>query len=193
MEKLIKKKKVKENDLVNLNYPPGIRREYAKYKIKAENYLKKNFNKDKLIIARLFSFNGQFLLKNKHYAVGNFLKDAKSSDKIKVKSSSPDNIYRSYLDSSDLVQFLMHLIVGKNKTKNNIFNVGSDRAISIKQLAEKIAKISHKKIYYNNKIKSNLFDYYVPNINKIKKNYPLKKIITIEKSLLKNLNNINKN
>jgi hypothetical protein len=51
--KIDKKKKVKENDLVNLNYPPGIRREYAKYKIKAENYLKKNFNKDKLIIARL--------------------------------------------------------------------------------------------------------------------------------------------
>ena len=185
-----KKQKVKENAPLKYNNLTGIKKEYAKYKIKSENYLQKKFSKDRLIIARLFSFIGKHLTKNKNYAVGNFLKNIEKSRKIEIKSSNPDDIYRSYLDSEDLVKFLMCLMVKKNHTMNNIFNIGSDQPISIAELAKKISKISNIKISSNKKNISNVFDYYVPNINKIKENYTIEKIIKIDKSLLKIIKSI---
>lgn len=187
------KQKLKETAPLNYNNLTGIMREYAKYKVKSERYLKNNFDKNKLIIARLFSFTGQHLAKNKNYAVGNFFDDVEKSRKIKIKSTNPNYIYRSYLDSEDLVEFLMQLIVKRNITNNNIFNIGSDKAISIMQLAKKISKISNISISYNKKSTSKLIDYYVPNIDKIKKNYQIKKTIELENSLLKILKSIKKN
>ena len=185
-----KKQKVKENAPLKYNNLTGIKKEYAKYKIKSENYLQKKFSRDRLIIARLFSFIGKHLTKDKNYAVGNFLKNVEKSRKINIKSSNPDDIYRSYLDSEDLVKFLMCLMIKKNHTTNNIFNIGSDKPISITELAKKISKISNIKISSNKKNISSVFDYYVPNINKIKKNYSIKKIIKFDKSLLKIIKSI---
>ena len=81
-------------------------------------------------------------------------------------------------------------MVKKNHTMNNIFNIGSDQPISIAELAKKISKISNIKISSNKKNISNVFDYYVPNINKIKENYTIEKIIKIDKSLLKIIKSI---
>jgi nucleoside-diphosphate-sugar epimerase len=191
--KINKKQKLKETAPLNYNNLTDIKKEYAKYKIKSENYLKENFGKNKLIIARLFSFTGHYLAKNKNYAVGNFFNDVEKSRKIKIKSTNPNYIYRSYLDSEDLVEFLMHLIVKKNKTNNNIFNIGSDKAISIMQLAKKISKITNTNIFFNKKSASKMIDYYVPNIDKIKKNYQIKNVIKLENSLSKILKTIKKN
>jgi len=71
-----------------------------------------------------------------------------------------------------------------SSTKCNIYNVGSDEAISIKNLAGMIAKKFNKSVSTNDKelIKDD-FDFYVPSINKAKKELNLKVKFKIKKSL----------
>ena len=79
----------------------------------------------------------------------------------------------------------MNLLVFKNKSNNCIYNVGSSEPISIYGLATKFSKISNKKIQYKEIKNSRVVDYYVPNIDKIKKNYKLKKFRKLESSILR--------
>ena len=79
----------------------------------------------------------------------------------------------------------MNLFVFKNKSNNCIYNVGSSDLISIYGLATKFSKISNKKIQYKEIKNSRVVDYYVPNIDKIKKNYKLKKFRKLESSILR--------
>jgi dTDP-glucose 4,6-dehydratase/UDP-glucose 4-epimerase len=88
-------------------------------------------------IARCFSFIGPFLPLDIHYAIGNFIGQAMFEDEITVKGDgSPE---RSYLYMADLVVWLLTLLLkGKNE---NIYNVGSDQAISILELAHLVRDV----------------------------------------------------
>ena len=81
----------------------------------------------------------------------------------------------------------MNLFVFKNKSNNCIYNVGSSNSISIYGLAKKFAKISDKKIQYKEIKDLRIDDYYVPNINKIQKNYKIKKFRKLESSILRTI------
>lgn len=82
-------------------------------------------------IARCFSFVGPFLPLDIHYAIGNFIGQALFEDKITVKGDGSP--VRSYLYMADLVTWLMTLLLkGRN---GQIYNIGSDHAVSIKDLA----------------------------------------------------------
>lgn len=82
-------------------------------------------------IARCFSFVGPFLPLDIHYAIGNFIGQALFADEIIVQGDGSP--VRSYLYMADLVSWLLTLLLnGKN---GQIYNVGSDQAISIRELA----------------------------------------------------------
>ncbi|MBU1689244.1 MAG: NAD(P)-dependent oxidoreductase [Gammaproteobacteria bacterium] len=82
-------------------------------------------------IARCFSFVGPFLPLDIHYAIGNFIGQALFEDEITVQSDGSP--VRSYLYMADLVNWLLTLLLkGKN---GQIYNVGSDQAVSIRGLA----------------------------------------------------------
>ena len=181
------KKKFNENEKISIkkvsNFK-GYKKDYAKSKIIMEKEFqklaKKGFN---ISIARLFSFIGKRILINRNFAVTNLINQAKNLNTTKLQLNSSNNVYRGYLNADDLIRWLIKILINSS-TKCNIYNVGSDEAISIKNLAGMIAKKFNKSVSTNDKelIKDD-FDFYVPSIIKAKKELNLKVKFKIKKSL----------
>lgn len=83
-------------------------------------------------VARCFSFVGPLLPLDLHYAMGNFIRQAQEDEAIVVKGDGSP--LRSYLYLGDLVTWLLTLLVRPNR--HRLYNVGSDYAVSILELAE---------------------------------------------------------
>jgi UDP-glucuronate decarboxylase len=83
------------------------------------------------VVARCFAFVGEDLPLNAHFAIGNFVRDALWRDEITVAGDG--TALRSYLDQSDLAQWLTTLL--ERGQSGEAYNVGSDQAISIADLA----------------------------------------------------------
>lgn len=84
-----------------------------------------------LRIARCFSFVGPYLPMDIHYAIGNFIRDALHAEVITVNGNGAP--MRSYMYLGDLILWLLTLLVRSGPP--GVFNVGSDQAISIHDLA----------------------------------------------------------
>ena len=181
------KKKFKERDLVSLkkvsNFK-GYKKEYAKSKIIIENKFKElgrdGFN---VSIARLFTFIGKRILIRNDFAITDLVKQAQNPKIKNISLNSSKNVYRGYMHSDDLVRWIIKILINSSP-KCDIYNVGSDEAITIKQLANLIAKKLKKNISIKNKkISKYNIDYYVPSILKTKKELNLINKFNIIKSL----------
>lgn len=82
-------------------------------------------------IARCFSFVGPYLPLDIHYAIGNFIRDALHADAITINGNGSP--MRSYMYLGDLVIWLLTLLV--KGRPSGVYNVGSDQATSIRDLA----------------------------------------------------------
>lgn len=135
-------------------------------------------------IARCFSFIGEDLPLNAHFAIGNFIRNVIRNENIIIKGNGLP--YRSYMDQRDLSNWLIKIL--QTDRGNNIYNIGSDEKISIKDLAYLINGLSENKvkiIVQNKEIvgQSSSRNYYIPNINKISKNLNLNLNFTLEDSI----------
>jgi len=136
------------------------------------------------VIARCFAFVGQDLPLDVHFAIGNFIRDALWNDEIIVHGDGSP--YRSYLDQHDLAGWLFTLL--ERGQGGQAYNVGSDEAITIKDLAHLVRDIvaPDKPVRILGEMASHKErNVYVPNINRIKKELGLDVRIPLEESIRK--------
>jgi nucleoside-diphosphate-sugar epimerase len=89
-----------------------------------------------VMIARLFAFSGPHLPRDRHFAVGNFVRDAVQNNCIQVKSDGQS--VRSYLDERDMAGWLLAIL--QRGQSGEVYHVGSERSITIGELAHLTAE-----------------------------------------------------
>ena len=88
-------------------------------------------------IARLFAFSGRHLPLNRHFAIGNFVRDALAGGPIRVRGTGA--AVRSYLDGEDMARWLLTAMTS-DSCIDDVIHVGSDAAITIADLAGLVAE-----------------------------------------------------
>ena len=160
-------------DRITENFPfqdvedlPLAKRDYALGKRNSEKSIVKLGKEQGLSvsIARCFAFYGKHLPTDQHFAYGNFIGQAKIGRDIVVQAKNP--VYRSYMAADDLVNALLIIALHSNDTCP-IFNVGSNKAILIHDLAKKIGKEYGVSCELNEITESNNVDRYVPDTTKL--------------------------
>ncbi len=87
-----------------------------------------------VVMTRCFAFSGPGLALDEHFAIGNFVRDALWRDELVLQSSG--SAVRSYLHGADLAGWLLTLLA--RGVNGQAYNVGSDKALSIAELARKV-------------------------------------------------------
>lgn len=135
-------------------------------------------------IARCFAFIGPYLPLDTHFAIGNFILAGLHHEPIHIQGDGTP--YRSYLYAADLMIWLWTILFrGENKRS---YNVGSDRAISIAQLAHVVAgafEPSVKVEISKKPILGRPADRYVPSIERARKELGLQQRVSLLEAIQK--------
>jgi nucleoside-diphosphate-sugar epimerase len=126
---------------------------------------------------RLFAFAGPLISLREHFAIGNFLYDALSNQKVQLKGSQ--NTIRSYLYPTDLIGILIQLTQVDTKLA---INIGSDTPIKLHDLAVKISSsTTNHGIYMSNPNEE--ASNYVPSIKNLQETIWRKELISIDQAI----------
>ena len=152
---------------------------YAKAKVSTEEFLNDLQPKSgaRVTNPRLFAFAGPRIELNEHFAIGNFLRDGLSGNKILIKGN-PETL-RSYLYPTDLTAWLILLIA--NPSPENL-NIGSEKSYSMLQLASLVSTLTANKGYQLLKPDSEA-SIYVPSTSKTREILKVKESVSIENGL----------
>ena len=162
----------------NINYLKGYKKEYALEKIYLEDKFKElSFNDYKISVVRGFTFLGKHIL-NYNYAISGILKAINLNKSIELYNN---NTFRSYMHSDDMCRWMIKIIDSSSK-KINIYNLGSDKILNLRNLCKFLSKKYRTKFIYKRNIK-NKVDFYVPNTNLAKKKLNLSTKINFENAI----------
>ena len=133
-------------------------------------------------IARCFAFVGQYLNRGIQYAVGNFMQNCIDGKPIVINGDGTP--LRSYLYADDLIEWLFAIL--ERGEIERPYNVGSDRAVSILELAEAVrnALDSKSEIVVKGKPDPNIKpSVYVPSIERSQRELGLKVKVKLEDAI----------
>ena len=165
--------KLSETDLCEIN-PLDPSAGYAIGKLTSEQLASqygKQYNMD-IKMARCFAFVGPYLPLDKHFAIGNFIRDGLNGGPICVKSDGTNE--RSYLYASELMIWLWTILFSGKKMQ--VYNVGSDQVYSIAEVADKVAEHFHSNmevIIQMSPSYAKPVERYLPDIRRIKEEFGL--------------------
>ena len=180
---------IPEDYLLTQPDAPVLRDGYGNGKFLAENLCIEYANKFDVSvkIARCFAFIGPYLPLDKNFAVGNFILNGLKREAIHIKSDG--TACRSYLYGADLVIWLWTILFRGQSCRP--YNVGSDQAISIGELANIIANsftpklpiVIDKKPEYGKTAEK-----YIPSVQRIKQELGLGQHIDLLESIARTKN-----
>jgi len=131
---------------------------------------------------RLFAFAGPLISLREHFAIGNFLHNALSNQKVQLTGS--ENTTRSYLYPTDLIGILLQLT--QVNTKLSI-NIGSDTPIKLRDLATKISNsTTGHGLFLSNP--GDEPSNYVPSIKNLRETTWKKELVSVDEAIEKWLN-----
>lgn len=135
--------------------------------------------------ARCFSFLGPYLPLDRHFAAGNFIRDALHSDEIVL--SGDGGTIRSYMHPADLTIWLWTLLFRGGAGRS--YNVGSDVAVTTWDLAHKIAAQArrHPRVRRLAEPGSNAPNRYVPATIRAQTELGLKQHIDLDQAISRTL------
>ena len=135
-------------------------------------------------IARCFAQVGPYLPMDIHYAIGNFIRDAVQGGPIRVNGDGSP--LRSYLYAADLAIWLWTILFKGQSC--HPYNVGSDKSISIAELAFLVRKLIDPGIEVTiarQPEPSQLRQRYVPSIERARNELALETWISLEEAIQK--------
>lgn len=125
------------------------------------------------VVARPFAFVGPWLPLDAHFAIGNFIGSCLRNEPVEIKGDGTP--LRSYMYGSDLAEWLLAILLRGESSQT--YNVGSDEAISISDLARLVrecAGTQNEIIVHGNKAPGSLPARYVPSIDRAKNELALR-------------------
>ncbi len=134
-------------------------------------------------LARCFSFTGKYLDRKIYYAIGNFIQNCLDGKPIIINGDGTP--LRSYLYADDLVEWLF-AILERGET-GRPYNVGSDYAVSIRELAETVRSTlgSNGEIIVKGKSEPDAKpSVYVPDISRAQGELDLKVSVALEQAIV---------
>ena len=98
------------------------------------------------IIARLFAFGGEYLPRDTHFAIGNFIQNALDRQPIAIQGDG--RARRSYLYGADMATWLWGALAHDGAKNAAPFHIGSEHSVSILELAQTVADVSAEVLNY---------------------------------------------
>ena len=98
------------------------------------------------IIARLFAFGGEYLPRDTHFAIGNFIQNALDRQPIAIQGDG--RARRSYLYGADMATWLWSALTHGGDQDAEPFHIGSEHSVSILELAQTVTKVSGEVLSY---------------------------------------------
>ena len=133
---------------VQPNRPAGQLNAYAQGKQIAEQLCREagDIGQCSPIIARLFAFGGEYLPRDTHFAIGNFIQNALDRQPIAIQGDG--RARRSYLYGADMATWLWSALTHGGDQDAEPFHIGSEHSVSILELAQTVAKVSGEVLSY---------------------------------------------